>query len=95
MGGRSGRPQTRNRSLKSLAAMTDAHDANGDYKSDAAYTAALNALVANGWHDVKALQRQGDYVRATVQDFDGQQRSVLVDPRTGIVLPDMDAILGS
>ena len=77
------------------AATTNGRNAERNGTADSAYSGALNALHADGWHDITGLQRQGDYVRATTQDFDGQQRSVLVDPRTGVVFPDMDATLVS
>jgi hypothetical protein len=51
---------------------------------------ALNALAADGWRHVADVRRQGDFVRASVQDFDGRQRSMLMDPRTGVVLPEFE-----
>ncbi len=63
--------------------------------SDAAFTTALNVLAANGWHDVNNLHRQGRYVRATTQTMDGRRETVLVDPDTGIILPDIEGIEGS
>ena len=74
------------------AAMADAHNVNLDQETDFAYAEALNALTADGWRHVTEPRREGDFVRATAEDFDGHRRSVLADPRTGVVLPEFDTV---
>ncbi|WP_424140699.1 SPW repeat protein [Roseomonas chloroacetimidivorans] len=74
------------------AAMTDAHNANLGHGADFAFAEALNALAADGWRHVTDLRREGDFVRATAEDFGGHRRAVLVDPRTGVVLPDFETV---
>ncbi|MCK8786551.1 hypothetical protein M0638_19425 [Roseomonas sp. NAR14] len=76
------------------AGMPDARNANLGEGTDFAYAEALNALAADGWRHVSDLRREGDFVRATAEDFDGRRRTVLVDPRTGVVLPEFETTSG-
>ncbi|WP_424138723.1 hypothetical protein [Roseomonas chloroacetimidivorans] len=74
------------------AGMADARNTNFGHGTESAYTAALNVLAADGWRDIRDLRREGDFVRATVRGFDGRRRSVLVDPRTDVVLPELETV---